>query len=169
MKWLWIAAAVVIAADAWVLGAVTRNRRGAPEYRVELGTGEYHLVRYGEENSGVAIRINIAPPHPFDRSKARSTRRAPGKSAYAVLGHRSDVSGFSIVETAKDPAELRRRFPDASRYPIMRAIVRPFGKEVLNPAVHVPLPYSRTLLSPGQHSVILCFGGNYEPWICDVR
>ena len=168
MRWLWLSAALVIAANAWVLWGVARNRAAA-ESRIDFSPSEYHMVRYGEENSGVAIRLNMAPPRPFDRSKAQPVRRVPGRSAFAVLERRADPSGLAIRETGESPAELRRRFPDASRYPIMRAIVRPWGTEVVNPSVHVPLPFSRTLLSAGQHSVTVCFGRNYEPWICDVR
>lgn len=169
MKWLWAAGTLVLAADAWLLAGVARNRRAGPEYRFELRPGDYHMVRYGEENSGVAIRLNIAPPRVSYRLSTRAPRRVPGKPAFAILERRTDAAGLSIVQTAEDAAALRRRFPDAARFPLVRAVVRPWGYQALNPTVHVPLPYSQTLLAPGEHSVTLCFGRNHEPWICGVR
>lgn len=65
----WIlAAALVVIADAWLLVGVARNRAGQPDAEIDLTERELHLVRLGEESSGVALRMEWESPRvfPFD-------------------------------------------------------------------------------------------------------
>lgn len=200
-----VPAVLVLAADAWVLVGVARNRAGQPDSTLELTERELRLERLGEENSGVALDLEWegprlwppdAPPSWFDEAKLRELGFDPGqpsrdslpKEAFVVLEYEAR-SRLVAVDAGRDPAALRRRYPDRGRYIIMRAMVnlsRRKGSHQVRgvilqdaiPQIHVPLPLNRTLAGlssspPGpfdpHYAVTLHFGRNYEPWVVGVR
>jgi hypothetical protein len=109
---------------------------------------------------------------------------------------RMTVSRLVPVDVAKSMLDLRRLYPDESKYLIVRAAIVAWLEEVKDPVtqavksrnwvgrvseilpsyINVPLPYAR-LLSPlkpqtGQaprYTVTLKYGRNLEPWVADVR
>jgi len=200
-----VPAVLVLVADAWVLVGVARNRAGQPDSTLELTERELRLVRLGEENSGVALDLEWegprrrppdAPPGWFDETKLRELGFDPGqlsrsslpKDAFVVLEYAAR-SGLVAVDAGRDPAALRRRYPDRGRHIIMRAMVnlsrskdpRQVRGIILQdaiPQIHVPLPLNRTLagLSPAppgplkpRYAVTLHFGRSHEPWVTGVR
>lgn len=91
------------------------------------------------------------------------------------------------VDAGTDAAELRRRYPDATRFAIVHGTVhlsheRRKGASYLRGIItnihvrrlNVPLPHRRVLegVQPGsaaRYTVSLAFGSRQEPWITDVR
>ena len=171
-------AALVVAADAWLLVGVARNRAGEPDAELKLTERELHLVRLGEENTGVALRLEWegpkmrpleAAPGWFDEAKLRELGFDPGRRVRRFLPKEAYVAfecaggaGLRAVDAGRDADALRRRYPDRRRYFALRCMVRmvvpekeprqPRGAVVppTVPTIYVPLPFSRTLsgLSP---------------------
>ncbi len=167
-------AALVVAADAWLLVGVARNRAGEPDAELELTERELRLVRLGDENTGVALDWEwegprfrppweVAPTW-FDEAKLRDLGYDPGKLAHRLLPKEAFIvfehaggAGLRAVDAGRDAGALRRRYPDRRRCLILRGMVRMIVPEkeprqprgaVLQPAVpviYVPLPYSRAL------------------------
>jgi hypothetical protein len=109
---------------------------------------------------------------------------------------RMTVSRLVPVDVAKSASDLRRQYPDESKYLIVRAVIVAWLEEVKDPVtqtvtsrnwvgrvsqilpyyINVPLPYAK-LLSPlkpqiGQaprYTVTLKYGRNLEPWVADVK
>jgi hypothetical protein len=167
-------AALVLAADAWLLVGVARNRAGEPEAELELTERELHLVRLGDENTGVALGFEWegprfrppweAAPTWFDEAKLRELGYDPGKRAHRLLPKQAFVvfertggAALKAVDASRDANALRRRYPDRGRFLILRGMVRmavpeeaprqPRGAVVQLDIsnVYVPLPYSRAL------------------------
>lgn len=186
------AVAVVLAANTWVLVGVALNRSGAPSAVVELTEREAHLVRMGEENTGLTVRLVWAGPTGWlDRAKLEELgfKSAPWqwpKQAFAVLERQ--VGRLAAVDAARNAAPLRKRYADSKRYIIAPCMVRTWwgtGRlqgdilQILTPEIHVPLPYSRVLAGLGntpnardfqpRYQVTLCYGQRHEPWISDCR
>lgn len=186
MRRLWLPLLIVLASDAYVLVGVARNRTGTPQARVELAPGDFDVVRLGDENTGLEIRLRIGKvlPEPsfaegqrrvkaFGYDREIRSRLAPAKPGFAALEHRPGVEALTVSDCAPDARTLRQRYTF-----VTRAIVHPSwtaGKIVdvrpwVEPqSIHVPLPYSRVLSRPGEHRVTLCYGSRYEPWICEAR
>ncbi len=202
-------AALVVLADAWLLIGVARNRAGEPDAVVELTERELSLVRLGEENSGVALDMEWQGPRLrpveagrdwFDEAKLRQlgfdfgrrSRNPLPKEAYVVFEHQAPAARAGTrlfaVDVGRDPADLRRRYPDRTRYIIMRSMVRAVAAQgaprrlrgavvlLLPPQIYVPLPFADTLsplsMKPAEtprYAVTLHFGRNYEPWVAGVR
>ena len=106
------------------------------------------------------------------------------------------VSRLVPVDVAKSMPDLRRLYPDQSKYLIVRAVIVASLEEVKDPTtqsvtsrnwvgrvseilpyyINVPIPYAK-LLSPlkpqtGQtprYTVTLKYGRNLEPWVADVK
>ena len=91
------------------------------------------------------------------------------------------------MDVARDADTLRQRYPDSQRFIVTGCIVRlrltedrqltGHTPDLLVNEVHVPLPYSRTLSGltkrpedagdfKPRYEVTLCYGKNYEPWVC---
>lgn len=125
---------------------------------------------------------------PGDPSARSRYIRVPAKQAFVALEYRVGEAEERLiaVDVARDADTLRQRYPDSQRFIVTGCVVRPrFGKdrqpagyiELLVSEVHVPLPYSRTLSGltktpedagnfKPRYKVTLCYGRNYEPWIC---
>jgi len=131
----------------------------------------------------------------FDR---RQDPAAPQRTSRGALPERDPrlAPHLAAVDVAKSIQELRGRYPDQSKYLIVKAILVLRVEDVKDPAsgavtdhkftgnvteilpsvIHVPLPHAR-LLSPlkpqsGQeprYTVTLKYGRNLEPWIDSVR
>jgi hypothetical protein len=185
---LLLAVAVVLAANAWALIEVGLNRAGQPDAVVELTEREAHLVRLGEENTGLALRLVWADlGNRLDRVKLKELGFKPAgrqlpKEAFVVLDRQAER--LAAIDVGRDAATLRRRYADGKRFIVTRCMVRAGSNigdilQVLAPEIHVPLPYSRVLagLSPTpsggeaklRFQVTLCYGRHYEPWISDCR
>ena len=186
------AVAVVLAANTWVLVGVALNRSGTPSAVVELTEREAHLVRMGEENTGLTVRLVWAGPADWlDRAKLEELGFKPApwqwpKQAFVVLERQAER--LAAVDAARDAAPLRKRYADSKRYIIAPCMVRTWwgtGRlqgdilQILTPEIHVPLPYSRVLAGLGntpnardfqpRYQLTLCYGQRYEPWISDCR
>lgn len=185
---LLLAVAVVLAANAWALIEVGLNRSGQPDAVVELTEREAHLVRLGEENTGLALRLVwTGPADRLDRAKLeelgfKPVERQLPKEAFVVLERQAER--LAAIDVGRDAATLRRRYAEGKRFIITRCMVRAGSRvgdilQVLVPEIHVPLPYSRVLagLSPTSRAgdfrprfqVTLCYGRHYEPWISECR
>ena len=104
------------------------------------------------------------------------------------------VSRLFPIDIGTDLKELRRRYPDQSRYLIVSAVIRAsiedpapggtnaapryagFVQQVLPFYINVPLPHSRTLAllkpqtgKPPRFSVALRYGSNLEPWVTAIK
>ncbi len=96
------------------------------------------------------------------------------------------------VDAGRDPAALRRRYPDQARYLIVRATIRlarqprwdPQAKRFTPPdfllgyiqqvtpdEIHLPLPYATAISGAknNKYVVSLRYGNRYEPWIGAFR
>jgi hypothetical protein len=109
---------------------------------------------------------------------------------------RVSKSRLCVVDASMDISDLRRRFPDQSKYLIVRAIITArldpikdpqtgvttarncsgFVAELVPGTIHVPLPEARLLsslkpqTSPApRYAVTLRYGRNLEPWVASVR
>jgi hypothetical protein len=130
-----------------------------------------------------------------ENEKQRS-QTAPRGSVNAPNPERDRISKsrLCLVDASRSMSELRRRYPDQSKYLVVRAVlmarleevkdpqsgagISPSGfvSEILPDFIHVPLPQGK-LLSPlkpqtGQeprYAVTLKYGRNLEPWVVSVR
>lgn len=144
-------------------------------------------IRQTEENSPTQETPSGRPAQNPDGSPVYAGPRAP----------RHTSSRLIVVDAARSYAELRGRYPDPRKHPILRGVVyahrlhgpgRPGSAETvplswqghvsaLVPSeIHVPLPYSATLaplkeLAPElrRYSVTLHYGRNLEPWVAGVE
>lgn len=122
-----------------------------------------------------------------DRYDAVQQTHPPGGRTPAPKTH------LLPVDLSRDAETLRQKYPDGSRYLILRATFnlspeyrvpspstrrwQGFLSYALPSAVHVPLPFSEILrplpsYEPGDkplYTVTICFGRRYEPWIESVR
>jgi len=95
------------------------------------------------------------------------------------------------IDAGRDPAALRRRYPDQARYLIVQAIIRlsPHWKwnpqtkrqtldslsgyiqQVTPDEIHLPLPYAAAIsgAKSNKYVVTLRYGSRYEPWIAMFR
>jgi hypothetical protein len=92
------------------------------------------------------------------------------------------VTRLIVVDAARTATELRAKYPDTTRYVIVRAVVRAFpgpnwsrnpsdwrGQviEILPSEVHVPLNVAPAVVHP-HYSVTLWYGLHFEPWIFTI-
>jgi hypothetical protein len=95
------------------------------------------------------------------------------------------------VDAGRDPAALRRRYPDQARYLIVQATIRVaphwnwnpqtkrqtldslrgYIQPVIPDEIHLPLPYAAAIsgAKSNKYVVTLCYGSRYEPWIGTFR
>ena len=188
------AVAVVVAADAWVLGGVAHNRSGAPDAQLKLTQSQLPLAGTSDDNSGVFVRLDLRPtdtrpPHPWlDEAKLKELGHKRGREGrvsqdpvFVAIEHDPGRPRLAIVDAAKDAAALRRRHPDAAHVLITPATLRVWrGRGVPadsraffvleTPRIHVPLPCSRILTqSPDSYTLTVDYGRSYEPWISGCR
>lgn len=167
-------ATLVVAADTWLLVGVARNRGGEPDADLELTERQLHLVRLGDENTGVGLgweweAPRFRPPWEvaptwFDEAKLRDLGYDPGKLAHRLLPKEALIvfehaggAGLQAVDVGRDAGALRQRYPGRQRYVILRGMARmivpekeprqPRGAVVQLdvPTIYVPLPHSRAL------------------------
>jgi hypothetical protein len=178
-----VALAIVAAANLWVLADVARNRAGAPESRVQLTARELPRIRLGDEDTGFALalpRLRNSDYTWLDRAKLAGLgfHGSPGRTfvpllrpAYVALEYRPGAEpGLVAVDADRDARTLRTRYPDRTRFIVTRGTVRPAFTNVflLVTRVNVPLPYSRTLAGMKDYRATLCYGRDYEPWLCGL-
>jgi hypothetical protein len=141
--------AVVVVANLILLGGAVWNRRGEPESTVTLTERDLRLVPFGEENSGLALELNVAGsgfgdapagldrgrlaelgfdtgPDPGDASSRDHYRGEPPRGAFVALEYRRNAAGrrLTVADIAHDAEKLRQRHPDTARFLIMRCVVR---------------------------------------------
>src|SRR5579864_375075 len=107
-----------------------------------------------------------------------------------------DRTHLVAVDAGRDPAALRRKYPDPAKHLIVRAVVRlgfqktwdPATQQMISPKflrgevqtitpneIHVPMPMATTLagLPTDRHqpryAVTLRYGTRYEPWVVKIR
>jgi hypothetical protein len=127
-------------------------------------------------------------------SELPAARTQPGPSRPVV--DPQFASRLYVAGASSDPEDLRRRFPDPTRYLIVRALLRAridevkdpqtdqvtsleFGGyvgEVLPSMIFVPLPHGKLLASLPQktghaprYAITLRYGRSYEPWVESVK
>jgi hypothetical protein len=171
LRLLALAAGILLVADAILLLGVAIARRGAPEAELRLTERELTLPGRDEENAALALRLHWLDPA---RLRERRTGARPfAKAAYAVL--ELTPTGLVRADSSRDPAALRARYPDRSRYAIAAAVERNGWVTLASPSVYVPPEYmhvfrglSRTNLpvTHPRYEVSLCYGRNGDPWIC---
>ena len=127
---------------------------------------------------------------PRDAAAQAHYRRVPPKEAFVALEHQANhpQPRLLAVDVARDPETLRRRYPDSQRFIVTRCLVRLWWRKeeivggipvILVSEIYAPLPYGRVLSGLGstpntddfepRYTVTLCYGKNYEPWICACR
>lgn len=244
------AVAVILASNAIALIGVARNRAGEPFETIELTERELPLQIFGQDDSGVVLRLSLSPDTmfgsgPLDRTQLEAagfdTQFPAGlkssdiallpRPAYVALEYegaawekwlqqtpdskrqtvrpsqeatdpeslkkaRMEMSHLFLVGASGILSELRARYPDQSRYLIVRAVlmvrltdeydsktksvtghnVVGHVTQILPPMINVPLPQAKLLSSlqsrTGQeprYSVTLKYGRNLEPWVVTVR
>jgi hypothetical protein len=130
-----------------------------------------------------------------EKGQSQSTAQRSSVTGNLELD-RMTVSRLVPVDVAKSMSDLRRLYPDESKYLIVRAAIVAWLEEVKDPItqavtsyncvgrvsailpsyINVPLPYAR-LLSPlkpqtrqaPRYTVTLKYGRNLEPWVADVK
>jgi len=133
------AVAVVLVADAAVLIGVVASRRSGPGAMLRVSEREFESAvistdksaavlhpRYGPEATGFGSR---AVEMESSRAAALGVSARPGSSAakrvFAALEVQPDASAgagrLRIADLEQDPAALRARYPDRSRYAVVRA------------------------------------------------
>jgi hypothetical protein len=118
----------------------------------------------------------LAAAHPGDKDLARRAESAQSE----LENEEQRASRLVAVDAARDAAALRARWPDRTRYAILRGRVRammwaqePTGYVAsLTPtAIHVPAAILRglttggTLKADAKLRAVIAFGRRYEPWI----
>ena len=94
------------------------------------------------------------------------------------------------IDAGRDPAALRRRYPDQARYLIVQATIRlspgrwgpptdrrtfdylsGYIQQITPDEIHLPLPYASAISGAKQNKYIvtLSYGNRYEPWIAMFR
>ncbi|MBK5292969.1 MAG: DUF4824 family protein [Acidobacteriia bacterium] len=110
-----VAAAVVLAADAWMLWSAARNRSGSPTSVIELTERELRLVQVGKDSTALLLRFE------FDRERFRKYsgkfEDGPGWFDKAKL----EQVGFDCRRPPDDPASaLRyRSMPDKEVFVVL--------------------------------------------------
>jgi hypothetical protein len=119
-----------------------------------------------------------------EERQARYSSNLPGR-AQPYTGTR-----LTAVDAGRDPAALRRRYPDQSKFLIVRAVVHLYYQKrwdratarEMPPAflrgsiqavepneIHVPLAHAFSLSGATSYSVTLRYGSRYEPWITSIQ
>ena len=122
-----------------------------------------------------------------------SSQEERAQRANIALGGSSPRTGTRLiaVDAGRDPAALRRRYPDQARYLIVPAIIRLSPHWKLDPntrrstpdslsgyiqqvtpgEIHLPLPYASAIsgAKSNKYVVTLRYGNRYEPWIAMFR
>ncbi len=163
--------------EAWTgddnTGIAVRLATFGPQSRERPVLDEAKLVQIGFDCS-------VPPGAP---SAVSHYRRQPAREALVVFQLGGPV--LTPVDTGRDFRALRVRYADQGRYLIVPALVRARlryeeGKPVavegwyfsLQPLIHVPQPYARTLRelrARNSYRLTLCYGKRLEPWVCGVR
>jgi hypothetical protein len=143
--------------------------------------------KQGWLNRAKLAELGLDPPDPSAQA------HHPGvlsKEAFVAIDCQANQpqSRLVAVDVARDADVLRQRYPDRQRFIVTRGWLGPRWRDgrrtgvvldLLVSDIHVPLPYSRILsglaMTPNQgdfeprYKVALCYGKNYQPWICDCR
>lgn len=150
----WLSSALLIgAANLLPLAGWWWNRSGEPEAAVELSEHDAYVVRGGDEDSSVRLRLSLAEPWPpgpdssdmvaigFDADllavgfdQPLPPRRPSRRPAWVLLrveepqslGDPTDrgmLSGLRPVAVGTSPGELYRRSGDRGRHIVMRGVV----------------------------------------------
>jgi hypothetical protein len=119
-----------------------------------------------------------------EEKQARYSSNFPGR-AQPYTGTR-----LTAVDAGRDPVALRGRYPDQSKFLIVRAVVRLYYQKrwdrtsalEMPPAylrgniqtiapneIHVPLAHALSLSGGTSYSVTLRYGSRYEPWIAAIQ
>ncbi|MBI5282496.1 MAG: DUF4824 family protein [Candidatus Solibacter usitatus] len=215
------AAAVVLVANGLALVHAVRNRTGVPEAEITLTDNEFNYSR-NPDDSGVTLKMNLggskywrepgafSPTHlaalGFDVSKPPSDkdaevfyRRQRPRTGFIAIGFEGDPALFTVINSSKDAAALRARYPDRKRVAVVPAAVRLFhypalklpseperpafvGGHVIQfpSAIHVPKPFSdgfRALPATERpegsevplYRITLTYGRSLEPWVTKVE
>jgi hypothetical protein len=140
-------------------------------------------VRLGDESTGFALALPRFQNGGawLDRAKLAELgyHGTPGhtygpllRPAFVALEYRPDGNPRLIaVDAARDARALRERYPDRARFIVTRCTVRcwPDGLFLLVNQVNVPLPFSRMIAGSKDYRATLCYGRNYEPWLCGLE
>jgi hypothetical protein len=122
---------------------------------------------------------------------SRQEERA--QRANIALGGSSPRTGTRLiaVDAGRDPAALRRRYPDQAMYLIVQATIRlspgwewnpqtkrqtldslrGYIQQVTPDEIHLPLPYAAAISGAkiSKYVVTVHYGSRYEPWIAMFR
>ncbi len=145
---LWIAAAVVVIANAWLLAGVWWNRVQAGGETVDLTERELRLEHTESDNTAMFLRLRWSYSSEYDPS-ASGPRTAgfecsgisPRRGHYSIpayivlerrefgegVPHRVDpLSGLAVIDAGPDYGPMRHKHPDPSRYLVLPgAVTRP--------------------------------------------
>lgn len=122
---------------------------------------------------------------PPDASSAlHHYRRQLAREVMIVLSQ-SASPPLRAVDAGRDYIALRARYPDQSRHLIVPVLIRArieytLAKawavvgwyQLLQPQIHVPQPYAKTLQqlrAKNSYHLTLCYGKRLEPWVCGCR
>ncbi len=100
-------------------------------------------------------------------------------AARQLVEERENYSRVFVIDSGRDRAALRAKYPDRARYAIAHGKVaihftsvgprseRPAGyiSELSIPGVNVPLEYRKTVDRQKRYEVSLAFGKRLEPWL----
>ncbi len=179
MRRLLLAAAslVVLVANGWGVWEAARNRTEPRGGRLQLDERDVPLQPIAWESSVTALRLNwriegsvTERRHPpawldtrkiielgFDCSLLPSSPKArrhytsmPARRVFLALEHQGDT-GLMVLDAARDPDQLRARYPDLQKYIICRGFVgltfrthdqdgAPLSEPQLEAWVHGPSP-----------------------------
>ena len=195
MKRMFVSGAIgiLLAADAAVLIGVASSRSGGPDAALRLTERELRAVAESADNSAVILFPRYvesaerfgprSAPLPASKAAELGIAARPGRSAakrvFAVLELQPEApagaSRLRAADVGLDPAALRRRYPDRSRYAVTRADVRvgPQGEawvNVLPESIYVPTPRVGVFRrSPAHYNVTLCYSRQGDCWVCGAE
>jgi hypothetical protein len=153
--------------------------------------GEAYQAELREAGQQVAKERDLLQKDEANDSQARRLESA--ERNLTRLAH--SASRLYAVDAGLDPAQLRQRYPDNTKYLITTGLVRlsfnawnlapdPYSGYIENinvTRIHVPLEHRQVLDTlPGQqymeyrnplprYSVKLAYGSRYEPWVQEVK
>jgi len=167
-----------------------------PGYRQPLQREVYVALEYEGKSWEQWQKSLPAEPGISGPQAPSSSSNGPTRPFESTDGTNRQGTRLFVVDASHNREALRQKYPDQSRYMIVRGLVaavleggpdprtnaaRPyqwggFVSEILPPEIHVPLPYSQELAGhPVQsggtprYSVTLHYGQKLEPWVVTVK